>query len=116
MSVADSRFFLRLTGEVLQIVQSVPQLVKGMTGVDVTAQVLKLNYSNLFEGKCFMIIRFQLLDGRPGRRIWRRAPYPPPQDGGGGRAGGERRGNAQRDRVEGERITSQIVLHVLSKM
>ncbi len=56
-----------------------------------------------------MIIRFQLLDGRPGRRIWRRAPYPSPQDGGGGRAGGERRGNAQRDRVEGERITSQIV-------
>ncbi len=35
----------RLTGEVLQIVQSVPQLVKGMTGVDVTAQVLKFNYS-----------------------------------------------------------------------
>ncbi len=63
-----------------------------------------------------MIIRFQLLDGRSGRRIWRRPPHPPPQDGGGGRAGGEGRGNAQRDRVEGERITSQIVLHVLSKM
>ena len=34
-------FLIRLTGEVLQIVQSVPQLVKGMTGVDVTAQVIK---------------------------------------------------------------------------